>query len=205
VKKRFKKIDGVSKEKGFTTRFGPKKPKSVLSVGALHKGCCVKAWEMANAQGMSVRFWQCKMVFPLPDAEIREFIASVEQVIVAELNFAGQFNQILRAPFLGADDCSDQMRRVAFLRGRSFGEIESSHRRGKNRLSEPRSRAPRRNFMSHTTTDYKSDVKITWCPGCGDFAVLNALYQSAGHPRSRPKNVVVCLRDWLLWNVCPSL
>jgi 2-oxoglutarate ferredoxin oxidoreductase subunit beta len=26
-----------------------------------------------------------------------------------------------------------------------------------------------------TAAEYKSDVKPTWCPGCGDFAVLNAL------------------------------
>src|SRR5258706_621106 len=44
--------------------------------------------------------------------------------------------------------------------------------------------------MSHTTTDYKSDVKITWCPGCGDFAVLNALYQALSTMDLDPKNVV---------------
>src|SRR5438067_10647053 len=45
--------------------------------------------------------------------------------------------------------------------------------------------------MSHTTTDYKSDVKITWCPGCGDFAVLNALYQALATLDLDPKDVVV--------------
>src|SRR5256886_11551358 len=29
-----------------------------------------------------------------------------------------------------------------------------------------------------TPKDYKSDVKPTWCPGCGDFGVLNAIYNS---------------------------
>ena len=43
----------------------------------------------------------------------------------------------------------------------------------------------------HTTADYKSDVKITWCPGCGDFAVLNALYQALAQMNLDPKNVVV--------------
>ena len=28
----------------------------------------------------------------------------------------------------------------------------------------------------HTIEDYKSGVKPTWCPGCGDFGVLNAVY-----------------------------
>src|SRR2546430_3317576 len=29
-----------------------------------------------------------------------------------------------------------------------------------------------------TPKDYKSEVKPTWCPGCGDFGVLNAIYNS---------------------------
>ncbi len=31
---------------------------------------------------------------------------------------------------------------------------------------------------NHTATDYRSDVKPVWCPGCGDFGVLNAVYQA---------------------------
>src|SRR3977135_4241746 len=45
--------------------------------------------------------------------------------------------------------------------------------------------------MAHTTTDYKSDVKITWCPGCGDFAVLNALYQALTTLNLDPKDVAI--------------
>jgi len=29
--------------------------------------------------------------------------------------------------------------------------------------------------MAATPKDYKSDIKPVWCPGCGDFAVLNAI------------------------------
>ena len=32
--------------------------------------------------------------------------------------------------------------------------------------------------LTLTPKDYKSDVKPTWCPGCGDFGVLNAIYNS---------------------------
>ncbi|HVB62470.1 MAG TPA: 2-oxoacid:ferredoxin oxidoreductase subunit beta [Ktedonobacteraceae bacterium] len=32
--------------------------------------------------------------------------------------------------------------------------------------------------ISLTLKDYKSEVKPTWCPGCGDFGVLNAVYRS---------------------------
>jgi pyruvate/2-oxoacid:ferredoxin oxidoreductase alpha subunit len=56
--------------------------------------------EQANAQGMSVALLQCKMVYPLPEADMRAFLSSVEQVVVAELNHGGQFNQIVRSKFL---------------------------------------------------------------------------------------------------------
>src|SRR5258707_11165773 len=29
-----------------------------------------------------------------------------------------------------------------------------------------------------TPKDFKSEVKPTWCPGCGDFGVLNAAYNA---------------------------
>jgi 2-oxoglutarate/2-oxoacid ferredoxin oxidoreductase subunit beta len=32
--------------------------------------------------------------------------------------------------------------------------------------------------LTLTPKDYKSEVKPTWCPGCGDFGVLNAIYNS---------------------------
>jgi 2-oxoglutarate ferredoxin oxidoreductase subunit beta len=45
--------------------------------------------------------------------------------------------------------------------------------------------------MAHTTAEYKSEVKPIWCPGCGDFAVLSALYQALAQMDLDPKNVVI--------------
>lgn len=39
--------------------------------------------------------------------------------------------------------------------------------------------------------DYKSGVKPTWCPGCGDFGVLNAVYNSLKTKGYAPENVVL--------------
>ena len=33
--------------------------------------------------------------------------------------------------------------------------------------------------------DYKSDVKPVWCPGCGDFGVVNALAKAMARMASR--------------------
>ncbi len=45
--------------------------------------------------------------------------------------------------------------------------------------------------MPRTTADYKAQVKPIWCPGCGDFAVLNALYQALSTLDLDPKNVAI--------------
>ena len=31
---------------------------------------------------------------------------------------------------------------------------------------------------SYSPKDFKSDLKPIWCPGCGDFGVLQAIYRS---------------------------
>jgi 2-oxoglutarate ferredoxin oxidoreductase subunit beta len=39
--------------------------------------------------------------------------------------------------------------------------------------------------------DYKSHVKPTWCPGCGDFGVLASLYQAMARLELDPSSTVV--------------
>ncbi|MHB1160633.1 MAG: 2-oxoacid:ferredoxin oxidoreductase subunit beta [Chloroflexota bacterium] len=46
-------------------------------------------------------------------------------------------------------------------------------------------------LIERTVEDYKSDEKPTWCPGCGDFGVLNAVYNVMKEKGFDPKDVVV--------------
>ena len=39
--------------------------------------------------------------------------------------------------------------------------------------------------------DYKTDLKPVWCPGCGDYGVLNALYRSLAKLQIEPWNTVI--------------
>jgi 2-oxoglutarate ferredoxin oxidoreductase subunit beta len=39
--------------------------------------------------------------------------------------------------------------------------------------------------------DYKSDIKPTWCPGCGDFGVLASLYQALAQLELDPITTVI--------------
>lgn len=45
--------------------------------------------------------------------------------------------------------------------------------------------------MSYTPNDYKSDLKPVWCPGCGDFGVLNSLYRAFAELQFEPHETVV--------------
>lgn len=98
--KRAKKIQEIAKEKGFTTRFGDKKAKVGIIGWGSTQGAIREGMEMARAQGISVAQLQLKMVYPLPEADIREFVASVDQIIIAEINYIGQLNNLFRSKFL---------------------------------------------------------------------------------------------------------
>jgi len=43
----------------------------------------------------------------------------------------------------------------------------------------------------HTWTEYRSDLKPVWCPGCGDFGVLNSLYRALAEIGCEPHETVV--------------
>lgn len=45
--------------------------------------------------------------------------------------------------------------------------------------------------INPTPKDYKSEVKPTWCPGCGDFGVLNAAYRGLAGLKLSPDQTVV--------------
>jgi 2-oxoglutarate ferredoxin oxidoreductase subunit beta len=50
--------------------------------------------------------------------------------------------------------------------------------------------APRHGADAVQEYDYKSGSKPTWCPGCGDFGVLNAVYAALRQKGYRPEDVV---------------
>ena len=46
-------------------------------------------------------------------------------------------------------------------------------------------------MSEHAWNDYKSDLKPVWCPGCGDFGVLNSLYRALAEIGCEPHQTVV--------------
>ncbi len=98
--KRARKIEMASRESGFTARYGAKKAKIGIIGWGSTQGAIREGVDMAAKAGIPVAHLQVKMVYPLPEADIKEFLSSVEQVIVAELNYSGQYNQLFRSRFL---------------------------------------------------------------------------------------------------------
>jgi len=98
--KRALKIYEASKEPGFTSRFGPKKAQIGIIGWGSTQGAIREGMEMAAKEGVSATQLQLKMIHPLPEADIKEFLASVEKVVVAELNYSGQLNKMIRSQFL---------------------------------------------------------------------------------------------------------
>ncbi len=45
--------------------------------------------------------------------------------------------------------------------------------------------------FNYTPNEYKSDLKPVWCPGCGDFAVLNSVYRAFAELRYEPHETVI--------------
>lgn len=45
--------------------------------------------------------------------------------------------------------------------------------------------------MTFTASDFKSDLKPVWCPGCGDFAVLNAVHRALAAAGCAPHETIM--------------
>jgi len=100
TQKRHKKLEAIAKEKGFTRRFGDEHARvGIISWGST-EGSIEEALGKASKAGFEVKALQLKMVNPLPDQDIREFLADLKHVIVPELNYTGQLAMLLRARYL---------------------------------------------------------------------------------------------------------
>ena len=45
--------------------------------------------------------------------------------------------------------------------------------------------------MTFTANDFKTDLKPVWCPGCGDFAVLNSVHRALAAAGCAPHETIV--------------
>lgn len=101
TKKRFKKLQVLSEafEANPADYYGNKCSKiGVIGWGST-EGAIREARYMAEKEGIYIRHLHPKVISPLPDRQIRRFLSGLQQVMVVEENYTGQFAHFIKAKF----------------------------------------------------------------------------------------------------------
>lgn len=99
MEKRFRKLATAAEELPQPQRYGdPDATLGIIGWGST-EGTIQEAVDRARAQGYKVASLHPKILSPLPDRALREFIHSVQKVIVPECNYSGQLANLLGATY----------------------------------------------------------------------------------------------------------
>ena len=99
--KRFKKLEtlGNALEKNPPEYKGPEDAKiGVIGWGST-EGAIHEARLLAEERGILFRHLQPKVLSPLPERQVRNFLSGLKQVIMVEENYTGQFAHFIKAKF----------------------------------------------------------------------------------------------------------
>ncbi len=99
MEKRFRKLATAASELPVPERYGDEDATiGVIGWGST-EGTIQEAVDRARAQGHRVASLQLKILSPLPDTAIQDFMHSVQKVIVPECNYSGQLANLLGAKY----------------------------------------------------------------------------------------------------------
>lgn len=101
MRKRFKKLEALSNalEKNPPDYEGPEEAKiGVIGWGST-EGAIHEARLLAEERGILFRHLQPKVLSPLPERQVRNFLSGLKQVIMVEENYTGQFAHFIKAKF----------------------------------------------------------------------------------------------------------
>ena len=90
-------------------------------------GTVVEAIDVAAKKGLRVAAMAPRMVWPLPDHQLLPFIESKRVVLVPEMNYSGQFAQLMRARYLRDVVSVTDYSGGVFTVARLVQEIEGVH------------------------------------------------------------------------------
>jgi 2-oxoglutarate ferredoxin oxidoreductase subunit alpha len=99
MEKRFRKLDTASQELPQPERYGDSDAVIGLIGWGSTEGAIQEAVDRARAKGYKVASLHLRILSPLPDRAIRDFIRSVRTVIVPECNYSGQLANLLGARY----------------------------------------------------------------------------------------------------------
>ncbi|MEE9450425.1 MAG: 2-oxoacid:acceptor oxidoreductase subunit alpha, partial [Ignavibacteriaceae bacterium] len=101
MRKRFKKLEALSNalETNPPDYEGPEEAKiGVIGWGST-EGAIHEARLLAEVRGILFRHLQPKVLSPLPERQVRNFLSGLKQVIMVEENYTGQFAHFIKAKF----------------------------------------------------------------------------------------------------------
>jgi 2-oxoglutarate/2-oxoacid ferredoxin oxidoreductase subunit alpha len=99
TEKRWHKLDPLKYSHQFVRRFGARRAKVGLLCWGTTAGAARGAVFLAEKMGLELAMLQVQMLSPLPEAAIRAFLDEVDVVLVPEVNYQGQFANLVQATF----------------------------------------------------------------------------------------------------------
>ncbi len=99
MEKRFRKLETAAKELPQPQRYGDENATIGIIGWGSTEGTIQEAVDRAQARGYKVAALHPKILSPLPDSAIQDFIHSVQKVIVPENNYSGQLANLLGAKY----------------------------------------------------------------------------------------------------------
>ena len=211
TEKRHRKLAPAIHHPDLTTwkRFGDegKVDVGVIAWGSTF-GEALEAMLKARAEGIRCAAMKVVMLSPLPEDAIRRFCADCAEVLVPELNYQGQFANLLT----GATGCRVNRltkHRAGRCRSRTSWPRSGVWRRSRRRAALRRRLNPQRTrpmaelrepiyleeklkeIQGTGRLDYRSKALPTWCPGCGYFSMTEGVASAFNRLGIAKKDVVI--------------
>ena len=100
MRKRFRKLRtalAAAEDEEVVARRGAAQPEIAVLCWGSTAGAVWEAVDQAQQEGIAAGALAVKLLNPLPEAQIQDFVASARTVLVSEENYSGQFAHLLRA------------------------------------------------------------------------------------------------------------
>jgi len=130
MRKRFRKLRTAlwaMKDSQTTAVCGDKRPEITVLCWGSTAGAVSEAVDQAQKEGISVGGMAIRLLSPLPDQAIMEFVSSAHTVLVPEVNFTGQLAHLLRAPLESEARSILRYGGVPFAPGDILASIREAH------------------------------------------------------------------------------
>jgi 2-oxoglutarate ferredoxin oxidoreductase subunit alpha len=129
MRKRFRKLRTAlqtAEEDAVVVRYGAPQPEIAVLCWGSTAGAVFEAVGQAQQEGIAAGALAVKLLSPLPEATIQEFVASARTVLVPEVSYTGQLAHLLRATLGLESQPITRYGGLPFLPGEILAEIKGA-------------------------------------------------------------------------------